>query len=155
MHLAFLKEVFPEYAVELYAEGDSEWAYIKNEKYDDVIKVYYDPEDFDVYCLCFATQHAHISDKEELIEYALSFANAEKAAIEFYENGKNRFGGDIETTLLNDLTYDSLRKRFYYPSGAFSKLTFQVRAWDKKYCFDGAFVKKPFGSVQIIKTYVL
>ena len=65
MHLSFLKELFSKYTVELYSENGSEWAYIKNEKYDDFIKIYYDPEDFDIYCLVFATQHMHISQKEQ------------------------------------------------------------------------------------------
>lgn len=154
MHLSFLKELFPQYMVELHAENDSEWAEIKNEEFEDLIKVYYEPEDFDVYCLVFATQHVHISEKERLIEYATAFANAETAAIEFYENGINRFGGDIETTLLDDLTYDLLRNHFRYLSFDISKLTFRVRAWDKKYCFDGMFVKNSSGTVQIVRKHI-
>lgn len=153
MHLSFLKELFPQYTVELYAESDSEWAEIKNEKFDDPIRVYYEPEDFDIYCLAFATQHAHISEKERLIEYVTSFANAETAAIEFYKDGKNRFGGDIKTALLDDLTYNSLLSYFGYLSIDISNLTFRVRAWDKKYCFDGMFIKDQSGTVQIVKEY--
>lgn len=154
MHLSFLKELFPKYTVELYAEDNSEWAVIKHEEFNDLIKVYYDSDDFDIYCLAFATQHAHISEKERLIEYATAFANAEIAAIEFYENGSNRFGGDIETALLDDLTYNSLRNYFGYPSVDISNLTFRVRAWNKEYCFDGAFIKDSSGTVQIVKNYV-
>lgn len=154
MHFSFLKELFPQYTVELYAEKDSERAEIKHEDFDDLIKVYYDPDDFDMYCLVFATQHVHISEKERLIEYASAFVNAEKAAIEFYENGSNRFGGDIETPLLDDLTYDRLRNYFGYPSIDISNLTFRVRGWNKKYCFDGAFIKDSSGTVQIVKKYV-
>lgn len=154
MHLSFLKELFSKYTVELYSENGSEWAYIKNEKYDDFIKIYYDPEDFDIYCLVFATQHMHISQKEQLIEYATTFANAETAAIEFYKNGKNYFGGDIKTTLLDNLTYNSLRNHFGTLSIDIGNLTFQVRAWDKKYCFDGMFIKDHSGALQIVKKYV-
>ena len=151
MHLSFLKELFPQYAVELYAKNNSEWAEIKNPEFEDVIKIYYTPEDFDVYCLVFATQHAHIPEKELLTEYATAFANAETAAIEFYENGNNVFGGDIETNLLDDLTYNSLRNYFGYLSIDIRNLTFRVRAWDKKYCFDGKFVKDESGAVQIVR----
>lgn len=154
MHLSFLKELFPQYTVELYAEDNSEWAKIENEEFDDLIKVYYDPEDFDVYCLFFATQHAHISEKKYLIEYATAFANAEIAAIEFYENGTNIFGGDIETALLNDLTYNSLQNRFCFPRIDICNLSFSVRAWNKEYCFDGVFIKDSSGIVQIVKKYI-
>ena len=65
MHLLFLKELFPQYTVELYAENDSERAEIKNQAFNDLIKVYYDPKDFDIYCLVFATQHVHISEKSD------------------------------------------------------------------------------------------
>lgn len=152
MHLSFLKELFPQYTVELYAENDSEWAEIKNKAFDDLIKVYYAPEDFEIYCLVFATQHVHISEKEQLIEYVTAFANAETAAIEFYENGRKCFGGDIETALLDDLTYNSLRNRFY-SSIDIRNMTFQVRAWDKKYCFNGMFIKDSSGTVQIVREY--
>ena len=154
MHLLFLKELFPQYTVELYAENDSERAEIKNQAFNDLIKVYYDPEDFDIYCLVFATQHVHISEKERLIEYVTAFANAETAAIEFYENGCNRFGGDIRTVLLDNLTYNSLRNYFGYSSIDISNLTFQVRTWDKKYCFNGMFIKDSSGTVQIVRKYV-
>lgn len=33
MHLSFLKELFPQYMVELYAANNSEWAEIKNEAF--------------------------------------------------------------------------------------------------------------------------
>ena len=154
MHLLFLKELFPQYTVELYAENDSERAEIKNRAFNDLIKVYYDPEDFDIYCLVFAIQHVHISEKERLIEYVTVFANAEMAAIEFYENGRNCFGGDIRIALLDNLTYSSLRNYFGYLFIDMSNLTFQVRAWDKKYCFNGMFIKDSSGTVQIVRKYV-
>lgn len=151
MHLSFLKELFPQYTVELYAENDSERAEIKNQAFDDLITVYYDPKDPDIYCLAFATQHVHLSEKERLIEYVTAFSNAETAAIEFYKNGRKLFGGDIETALLDGLTYDSLRNHFGHSSADISHLTFQVRAWDKKYCFNGEFTKDPSGAVQIVR----
>lgn len=153
MHLLFLQELFPQYTVELHAEDGSEWAYIKNDAFHDLIKIYYEPEDYYNYYLLFATQHRHTSEKELLIEYATAFANAEAAAIEFYENGRNRFGGEIPTALLDDLTYDSLRKYFGYASVDCGSLTFRVRAWNKKYCFDGAFASSSSGDVQIIKSF--
>lgn len=151
----FLKELFPQYMVELYAEIDSERAEIKNKEFRDVITVNYWPENYYTYYLLFATQHRETSNKEQLIAYVTAFANAEKAAIEFYENGSNRFGGEIETSLLGSLTYDSLRNYFGYPSMDISNLTFRVRAWHIEYCFDGMFIKDSFGTVQIVRKSVL
>ena len=153
MHLSFLRELFPQYTVELYAEKDSERAEIRNKAFRDVITVHYWPEDYYIYHLLFATQHRDTSEKEELIEYVTAFANVEKAAIEFYENGRNRFGGEIETSQLDGLTYDGLRNNFGYSSVDICNLTFQVRGWKKECCFDGAFIKDSSGTVQIVKTY--
>lgn len=151
MHLSFLEKLFPQYIVTLHAENAAEWAEIKNEAFEDTIKVYYDPKDSDIYCFLFATQHVHISEKERLIAYVTAFAKAKAAAIEFYENGRNRFGGDIKTTLLDDLTYDGLQNYFGYLPFDIKNMTFRVRAWDKKYCFDGQFVQEASGTVQIVR----
>lgn len=42
-------------------------------------------------------------NKSSLLEYVTAFANAERTAIEFYENGSNRFGGEIEQPYLTTL----------------------------------------------------
>lgn len=65
MHLSFLEELFPQYVVKLYADHDSEWAEIKNEKFEDSIKIYYWPEEFYIYYLTFATQHIDTSKKKD------------------------------------------------------------------------------------------
>lgn len=39
MHLFFLKEVFPQYSVALYAENDDERAEIKNQAFPEPIKI--------------------------------------------------------------------------------------------------------------------
>ena len=79
--------------------------------------------------------------------------NIEKAAIEFYKDGKNRFGGEIETAAFDDLTYNSLRLKFGYHD--LKDFTFSVRAWDKRFCFDAHFEKDDFGNVTIVKKFVL
>lgn len=40
-----------------------------------------------------------------------------------------------------------------YPSIDISNLTFQVRAWNNEYCFNGRFVKDSSGTVQIVRKY--
>lgn len=155
MHFSFLKDLFPNFDVDIRVEDGTETVYIKNRQFDYPIIIHYFPEDHYSYLLRFATQHRDTSSKEELIQYALSFANVEKAAIEFYLNGKNRFGGEIDISLLDNITYDSLRNRFGYPQRDLTDYTFKVRAWDTRYCFDCRFEKDDAGSVEIVKTYIL
>ena len=64
----------------------------------------------------------------------------------------NRFGGEIETAALDDLTYNSLRLKFGYHD--LKDYTFSVRAWDKRFCFDAYFEKDDSGNVTIVKKIV-
>lgn len=153
MHFDFLKELFSEYVVDIRSEEDGETVYIRNSMFDFPIVVDYYPDDYYKYLLRFATQHMDTSSKDDLITCIRFYANVEKAAIEFYKDGKNRFGGEIETAVLDDLTYNSLRLKFGYHD--LKDYTFSVRAWDKKYCFDAHFEKDDSGNVTIVKKYVL
>ena len=153
MHFDFLKELFSKYVVEICFEEDVETVYIRNSLFDFPIVVHYFPDDYYKYLLCFATQHRDTSSKDDLISYISSFINAEKAAIEFYKDGMNRFGGEIETAALDDLTYNSLRLKFGYND--LKDFTFSVRAWDKRFCFDAHFEKDDSGNVTIVKNFVL
>ena len=141
---------FSNYDIERGNEQGAEYISIVKKDFREPIKVYYEP-DMQEYIVTFATQHLHIDEEDELIDAVFRFANAGVAAIEFYENGKNRFGGQIETSLLDHLTYDSLRTRFGYLQLDISQMTFRVYAWDQKYCFEGSFVKSAENTVQIIK----
>ncbi len=154
MHFSFIKELFVEYDVDIQKENGVETAYIRNIQFEDPIVIHYFPDDYYTYLLQFATQHRDTSSKEELIQYALAFANAEKAAIDFFENGKKRFGGEIEVSLLDTITYDELRKYFGYPHIDLTNLTFKVRAWNTCYCFDGYFEKSESNTINIIKKHM-
>ena len=152
MHFDFLRELFSEYSVDICVNEDTEIVTIRNDGFDFPIVVYYFPDDYHKYLLRFATQHRDTSSKDDLISYISSFEKAEKAAIEFYKDGKDCFGGEIETAVLNGLTYDSLKHRFFYHDLA--DYMFSVRAWDKSFCFDAHFAKDDFGHVTIVKNYV-
>ncbi len=154
MHFSFIKELFSEYDVEIQKENGIEIAYIRNIRFEDPIVIHYFPDDYYTYLLQFATQHRDTSSKDELIQSALAFANAEKAAIEFFENGKNRLGGEIEVSILDKITYDKLRTYFGYPYFDLTKHTFKVRAWDAQYCFDGHFENSGSNSIDIVKKHV-
>ncbi len=155
MELTFLKNLFPNHSIEIEVKEDNtEYAKIIHEEFDDIIKIFYYPGDYYEYYFSFATQHRHTSDKNELIEIIKSFINAEKAAIEFYLNGKNRFGGEIEVSLLDDITYEYLRQDYGYQNIDMSEYTFEVRAWNKKYCFNGSFEMTDSGKIAIIKNFL-
>lgn len=155
MELTFLKKLFPNYFIEnTEKEDNTEYAKITNEEFDDVIEIFYYPEDYYEYYFSFATQHRHTSDKNELIEIIKSFINAEKTAIEFYVNGKKQFGGEIEVSLLEDITYEYLRQYFGYHNIDMSKYTFEVRAWNKRYCFNGSFKMTNSGKISVIKDFL-
>ena len=149
MHFDFLKELFSKYDVDICVKDDTEIVYIRNKMFNFPIVAYYYPDDYYKYYLRFATQHRDTSSKDDLIDYIFSFANAEKAAIEFYKDGERCFGGEIETAILDELTYDYLRIRFGYHD--LKGYTFSVRAWDNRFCFDAHFVKDDSDNVTIVK----
>ena len=155
MELAFLKNLFPNFIIELEAKEDNtEYAKIINEEFDDIIEIFYYPDDYYEYYFYFATQHRHTSDKDEFIQIIKSFVNAEKAAIEFYINGNNSFGGEIEISLLDNISYETIRQYSGYQNIDMSEYTFEVRAWNKKYCFDGSFKKNDSGEISIMKAFL-
>ena len=152
MHFDFLKELFSEYDIDICVKDDTETVYIRNGQFSFPIVVDYYPEDYYKYLLRFATQHRDTFSKDDLITYIRSYANVEKAAIEFYKDGVNCFGGEIETSVLDDLTYDSLRVKFGYYD--LKDYTFSVRAWDRRFCFNAHFEKDASGGVTIVKKIV-
>ncbi len=150
MNFDFIVEKFSNYEIERFEDHIC----IKKPGFTEPIKVFYETN-VEEYTVCFATQHLHIrADAESvLIDVIAKYANAVIAAIEFYVDGRNCFGGQIETNLLSNITYDSLREYFGYPNYDMSHLTFQVYAWDKEYCFEGSFKKTGSETVETIKKY--
>ncbi len=145
-----INKKFSDYEIERGNEQGVEYIAILKNGFREPIKVYYE-SDMQEYIVTFATQHLHISEDEDLIDIVSKFADASIAAIEFYENGKNSFGGQIETNLLENLSYDTLRIYFGYPHLDISQKTFRIYAWNKEYCFEGSFVKSASNTFKIIK----
>ncbi len=153
MKLDFLYEHFSNYEIKTCNEFEVECFKICDPDFEEPIKVYCEFGEVNIYTVCFATQHMHITDKNVLIETITNYANGTIAAIEFYKDGKNCFGGQIEVKYLADITYNSLCGYFGYENLDMTHLTFKVYAWDKEYCFEGFFEKTFFDTVQIIKKY--
>lgn len=154
MKLSFLNEIYTQFEVELISTEESESAYIRNKNYRDIIRIIYDPQDFQPFTMAFSYQHRHFESIEELIEHINAYSTGNFAAIEFFDCDRNCFGGEMKTPLIDDMDYDKLRSYFGYPNRDISNLNFKVRAWEHRYCFDGYFMKDSKGSFIIIKHYL-
>lgn len=155
MKLDFLKEHYSKYSIEFASNG--EFAAIINPFSDEHIKVeYYVDDEYTPYITRFSFQHCHLTDEESVVEWIDDIINCRRYAIEFFRNGKNCFGGDIEADELIDLTYEKLERYIGY--WGITKLyeaadCFKVRGWDKYNNFDGKFNSNSEGEtvIEILK----
>ncbi len=150
MNFDFICEKFFDYEIEHFED----YIYIKKQGFTEPIKIFYDL-DMDEYTVCFATYHRHIDATAEnvLIDTISAFATVKKATVAFYDNEQICFASQVETEFVSNITYDSIRKHFGYIGYDISRLTFQVYAWDKEYCFEGSFKKSGSNVIEIIKKY--
>ena len=78
-------------------------------------------------------------------------------AIEFFNNEQRRFGGEVNSTELQGLTYEKLEQfTGYY---GLTKLldvadSFKIRGWDSKNNFDYTMIREGNGNVVIDKAFV-
>ncbi len=152
--LLFLKNAFPEYTVNF--SEDCTDAIIINPNCGENISVYYEEEDeFSPFCVSFSFQHRHLCNEKDVVEWIGDIINGKLFAIEFFKDGKNRFGSEIEAKKLNDLSYATLEHLF-----SFATLTellersdsFKVRGWNSSGNFDAEFILESDGSVIIKKS---
>ncbi|MDD5924196.1 MAG: hypothetical protein PUC88_05350 [Clostridia bacterium] len=140
--LIFLKNAFSKYDVQ-FSEGFTK-ATIVNPFYDQNITVYYDEDDdFTPFCVSFSFQHCHLIDEEDVVEWINSIIAGNKFAIEFFNNGQQCFGSEIESKELLDLSYEKLEQfTGYYGSTKLLSIvdTFKVRGWNNQHNFDATFV---------------
>ena len=151
--LAFIKTAFPEYDVQFLE--NSTGAVLINPFYDENIKVYYyEDDDFTPYCACFSFQHCHLPDEEDTLEWIRSIISEDKLAIEFFKDGKQHFGGDIEAKDLSNLSFHKL-KHFAEDFGLTKLIsiadTFKVRGWNNQHNFDAKLVCEDNGNISIKK----
>ena len=120
----------------------------------DNIVVDYDVADPTPFMVMFSFQHRHIKDEKGVIEYITDIINENIFPIEFFKNGKKRFGGDITAQELKDLSYEKLeQKTGYYGS---TKLidcadAFKIRGWSGKNNLDAMFIVSESGKIEIKK----
>ena len=153
---SFLSKHFPAYEIKFSRERNRDLAEIMNPFYDENIRVEYIPEDdFTPYVVSFAFQHCHMCDEEDIVEYMNDIIEGNVFSIEFFNKGIRRFGGDITSTELDDLTYETLTKNM--ENWGISHLldyadSFKLRGWNSNYNFDAAFVLDESG-LTIIKKF--
>ena len=93
-----------------------------------------DPLDFFTnIVVSFSTQHRHFEDVEDAAEYVLQILSDEVLPLEFYRDGKNRFGGDIERDELPLLSQAWLAERFMVPAEQLAAYQFEIHSWSGKY----------------------
>lgn len=148
----FLK-CFLSYEITISENG--ELAKIHNPFWNDHITVEYSPNDsvmpFAVY---FSFQHQHFSKKDDVVEYINSIISGNIYAIEFFNAGKRRFGGEITADVLKDMSYETLEKAFPYFDGTALCLvadSFKVRGWNPKDNIDAVFVSDSQGNPIVVQ----
>ena len=152
--LLFMKERFKN----LDYEDHDDYAYLINRKNQRRIYVEYalpgdhiedqsgmGINDEDHYTFRFEAQHRHFYSKEMLLDCIEAYASEKVAAIEFSEAGTNRFGGDICTSVLADVTHQSLASRFGHVPSQFNGMTFEIKSWNGTYDAKGIIEKTEHG----------
>ena len=136
---SFLLDLREEFEFDLTEDGDR--AVITNRdngKYIEVIEDRYyagesRTETYTEYTVCFATQHRHYDDAEDAADYIRQLLTDEVLPLEFYLDGKNRFGCDIEREKLDGLSPEVLADVVGYPVDGLSQFNFEIHSWSGRY----------------------
>ena len=134
----FLNDVQKLYAINLDIKEDE--ARIINPNNGKCVNIYrekyYSQDGKDVfieYIVCFATQHRHLEDLDEVEEYVHSILKDEILAIEFYDSDERKFGGEIEKADLAALSLNLLAKRWGYSIEYLPAKEYEIHSWSGKY----------------------
>lgn len=154
--LEFLKNASQNYKVHIVDDGRH--AIIFNPFYDQNVNVYYEEDNNTPFVACFSYQHCHFTDEEDVIDWINDIISGKILAIEFFKNGQNCFGGDIEAEELDEITYKKLEQYTGYCGT--TKLqnivdSFKIRGWNKESNFDAVLVIEKDGTIAIEKQIVL
>ena len=150
----FLSNHFSSYEM-IYSESKDCVEIINPFSKDNIIVDYIPEDEFTPYICQFSFQHRHYENEEDVVKYISEIINQNIYAIEFFKDGKNRFGGDITTHELSELSYEFLEQRSgYYGSTKLKDVvdSFKVRGWDPCNDFDATFVYDDNGEITIVKT---
>ena len=105
------------------------------------------------FMVCFSFQHRHSDTADEAIAYVNDIICGNVFAIEFFKDGRNIVGGDLDVQELCELSHD-IPARFL-GCGQIKLFdvadSFKVRGWGEGADFDGRFNKDEQGNVSIQK----
>jgi hypothetical protein len=149
--MAFLSAYTDKYRVDI--SEDTESAVIYNSTGDNVIFVDYEGDE---YTVAFSFQHTHLDKAEEAVEWIDEIMSDTRFPIEFFANGKNVFGGDIMSYIIENLTYETLNEHFRVFDGRELHETadsFKIRSWSGEKDIDAEIVSEN-GNIYIKKTNV-
>lgn len=148
MRLSFLDGHFPGCSIEHYESNGKDWVYIRHPDYVEPIMVEDTDEASSPYLMRFATQHLHLATQEEVLMYAQTFATGQRAAVEFYQEGRPCFGGDDTVAFLLSASYDDWLSRFHVVLT--EKHTFRCYGWHPDAMVDGRFVRNEQHKWQVV-----
>ena len=92
-------------------------------------------ERFVEYIVQFSTQHRHFDaeDADELLEYMRSILDDRTLPLEFYLDGKPRFGTDIPSEDLDRLSASYLENEYEFIHADLLSLDYEIHSWSGKY----------------------
>ena len=85
------------------------------------------------YIVCFATQHRHFDDLCDVDEYVRQILDDEVLPVEFYKDGKARFGGELSKAEFENLSERFLAEIFGYTEEYISEFEYEIHSWSGKY----------------------
>lgn len=119
---------------------DDEKLTLTNPENGSVITVYEDvsytqdmKERFVEYIVCFKTQHCHFEELDDTVPYLLGIIGDEVLPIEFYLEGKRRFGGEITKEEFRHLSLRSLAEQWGYTADILLPYQYEIHSWSGRY----------------------
>lgn len=84
------------------------------------------------YIVCFATQHRHFDDLCDVDEYVRQILDDEVLPVEFYKDGKARFGGELSGAIPDELSPRFLAAYFGLAADQLTGFEYEIRSWSGK-----------------------
>ena len=143
----FLNGIADEYGLQL--EADQTKAVLTDRKTGAYMEIYReeyplkDPkgEVYVEYIVYFSTQHRHIEDLSDALEYIRSILTDEVLPVEFYLHGERRFGGEIQKSDFDSLSTEFLADYFGYSAAYISQFEYEIHSWSGKYNVERQMIK--------------
>ncbi len=134
----FFKEICKSYDLQIHCTDDT--IVIRDTKSDASIEISQDDyymdlkkeKTFSEYTVYFSTQHRHFNSLEEAEEYVRLILSDEVLPIEFFDDNRTRFGGEIGRDDLSNISAQRLARLFGYSVEYLSKFSFEVHSWSGK-----------------------